>query len=107
MGTGANFLSSLWRVTLADGRWTRLGDAEPGLKRPLLWADDGWIYYAGRGGIRRMRPSAGETQPYAALPIACDQTQLSMDRDARRLVCTVIETKPDIWLATDFDPEAR
>lgn len=107
LGTRANFLSSLWRVTLADGRWTRLDDAEAGLKTPLLWADDGWIYYTGRGGVRRMRPSAGDTEPYAALPIACDKTQLSMARDARRLVCTVVETKPDIWLATDFDPEVR
>ena len=90
-----------------DGSWTRLGDPEPGGKRPLLWADDGWIYYTGRGGIRRVRANTGQTEPYAVLPIACDQFQLSMSRDARRLVCTVIESKPDIWIATDFDPEVR
>ena len=107
MGTRANFLSSLWRVALPNGSWTRLGDPEPGLKRPLLWADDGWIYYAGRGGIRRVRPNTGQSEPYATLPIACDQFQLSISRDARRLVCTVTESKPDIWIATDFDPEVR
>lgn len=107
MGTRANFLSRLWRLALPDSSWTRLGDPEPGIKRPLLWSDDGWIYYTGRGGIRRVRPNTGQSEPYAALPIACDQTQLSIARDARRLVCTVVEFKPDIWLATDFDPEVR
>jgi hypothetical protein len=32
---------------------------------------------------------------------------VSMARDARRLVCTVTESRPDIWIATDFDPDVR
>ena len=107
MGARVNFPRSLWRVALPDGRWRRLGDPEPGFKRPLLLADDGWIYYAGQGGIRRVRANGGQTEPYATLPIACNQTQLSMVRDARRLVCTMTESRPDIWVATDFDPEVR
>jgi eukaryotic-like serine/threonine-protein kinase len=107
MGAGDNFWSSLWRVALPERRWSRLGNSEPGIKRPLLWADDGWVYYASSRGIRRVRPDSGQTEAYATLPIACDQTQLSMARDARRLVCTVIESRPDIWIATDFDPEVR
>ena len=54
-----------------------------------------------------MRANTGRTEPYATLPIACNETQLSMARDARRLVCTVTESRPDIWIATDFDPEVR
>jgi hypothetical protein len=30
-----------------------------------------------------------------------------MARDARHLVCTVTESRPDIWIATDFDPDVR
>jgi Tol biopolymer transport system component len=106
MAAQQGFSTSLWRVTLSDGRWARLNGPEEGLKTPLLWADDGWIYYAAHGAIRRLR-EAGRTEPYVALPLPCDQTQLSMSRNARRLVCTVTESRPDIWIATDFDPEVR
>jgi Tol biopolymer transport system component len=107
MGVRNNLQASLWRVALPEGKWTRLGNPETGFKRPLLWADDGWIYYAVRGEIRRLRADGGPNQPYARLPVPCNQFQLSLARDARRLVCTVTESRPDIWVATDFDPEVR
>ncbi|MFL5494439.1 MAG: TolB family protein, partial [Gemmatimonadales bacterium] len=106
-GVRDNLSARLWQVALADGRWTPLGGSEAGFARPLVWADDGWIYYVVEREIRRMRANGGQAVSYATLPIACDWTQLSMARDARHLVCTVTESRPDIWIATDFDPDVR
>jgi hypothetical protein len=43
---------------------------------------------------------------YARLPHECSWWELpSLDDLASRLVCTVVESESDIWVATDFDPE--
>jgi hypothetical protein len=99
---------TLWHVELQTGVWRRVQGAE-GAGFPILWSQDGWIYSAGDQEIRRLRPQRGKWSVYATLPKACSLgTSLpSMDDSARRLVCTVVESKPDIWVATDFDPEVR
>ena len=43
-GSTPDLFNSLWRVTPASGTWTQL-KTPAGFVRPLLWADDGWIYF--------------------------------------------------------------
>ncbi|MGZ5384243.1 MAG: protein kinase domain-containing protein [Acidimicrobiia bacterium] len=98
---------TLWRVELAKGQWTQF-KGMAGFVRPVLWSEDGWIYVLSGRDIRRLRPDGGAAEYYATLPIECGFSDLpSMSRDARRLVCTVVQTNPDIWMATNFDPEVR
>jgi Tol biopolymer transport system component len=103
-----NLRATHWRVELESGVWTRIESAD-GAGYPILWSREGWIYTASSQEIRRVRPQGKESARYARLPKACFLwTSLpSIDDSARRLVCTVVEYKPDIWVATDFDPEVR
>ena len=93
----------LWRLELGTGRWSRLDVAEGGL--PLLWSPEGWIYLMRGTELWRVRPG-DPAQLYARLPRGCPWwDQPSLDDRASRLVCTVVESESDIWVATDFDPE--
>jgi serine/threonine-protein kinase len=92
-----------WLFELTTGRWKRLDIVEGAA--PLLWGPDGWIYLIGGAELWRLRPG-GPAQLYARLPHACSWfEEASLDDRAARLVCTIVETESDIWLATDFDPE--
>jgi len=101
------------------GEWVRL-TTPPVPVDPLLWARDGWIYFGllvwGRAGegdpvgfraIWRTRVTASRAELFARLPELCSWWEISLAADARRLVCTVIQAEPDIWIAEHFDPDER
>jgi serine/threonine-protein kinase len=92
-----------WRLELGTNRWTRIEIADGGL--PVLWSAEGWVYLLRETELWRMRPGE-RPQLYARLPRRCSWwEQPSLDDRATRLVCTVVESESDIWVATDFDPE--
>jgi hypothetical protein len=103
------FRESLWRVSVATGEWSALtGVGWRGA--PLLWSRQGWVYLLrGLNEIWRARLDNQHAELYARLPKGCvaGPEQTSLDESATRVVCTVRESKPDIWVATDFDPEVR
>jgi Tol biopolymer transport system component len=113
-GSTPDLFSSLWRVDLATGNWRQL-ETPTGLVRPLLWSEDGWIYFV-RAATRlsfvsaipaqiwRMRAEGGVSQPWATTPNGCRSWEVSMARNARRLTCPVRQFSSDIWITTDFDP---
>ncbi len=109
-----DLFNSLWRVTPATGTWTQL-KALAGFVRPLLWADDGWIYFVHTptmwsfvpAQIWRMRADGGVPQLWATAPKGCRPWDLSMARNAKRLACSVLQFSSDVWITTDFDPEPR
>jgi Tol biopolymer transport system component len=97
-------------------KWDSL--ATPASVDPLLWARDGWIYFGhliwhragvddpvGFREIWRTRAEATRAELYARLPEVCSWWEISVSDDARRLVCTVSKSEPDIWIAEHFDPE--
>jgi len=92
-----------WRLELGSGRWEQL--AIPGGGLPLLWSPDGWIYLMRGVELWRLRLGA-PAHLVARLPRECyTWDQPSLDDRATRLVCTVLESESDIWVATNFDPE--
>jgi Tol biopolymer transport system component len=113
-GSTPDLFNSLWRVTPATGTWAQL-KTPGGFVRPLLWADDGWIYFVHTptmwsfipAQIWRMRADGGVPQLWATAPKGCRPWDLSMARNAKRLACSVLEFSSDVWIATDFDPEVR
>jgi Tol biopolymer transport system component len=113
-GSTPDLFNSLWRVTPATGTWTQL-KTPAGFVRPLLWADDGWIYFVHTptmwsfvpAQIWRMRADGGVPQLWATAPKGCRPWDLSMARNAKRLACSVLEFSSDVWITTDFDPELR
>ena len=75
---------------------------------PLLWTPDGWIYFGSSGpALYRIRAEGGPPTRLVALPQRCSGWQTALSADARRLVCTVINTESDVWLAEPFDPESQ
>jgi serine/threonine protein kinase/Tol biopolymer transport system component len=67
------------------------------------WASDGYLYFARSTGVTqpelwRMAERGGALQHYAALPVACDQSSLTLSRDARSGACIVNDDRPDLWL---------
>jgi eukaryotic-like serine/threonine-protein kinase len=113
-GSTPDLFNSLWRVTPATGTWTQL-KTPAGFVRPLLWADDGWIYFVHTptmwsfvpAQIWRMRADGGVPQLWATAPKGCRPWDLSMARNAKRLACSVLQFSSDVWITTDFDPELR
>ena len=105
-GVSNDFRATLWRVALRERTWVRL-EGLSGIVRPLLWAADGWVYVLREREIWRLRPSSGRQELYAKVPLDCLWEELSIARDAKRMVCTVVGLESDIWSATDFDADRR
>jgi serine/threonine-protein kinase len=101
--------NALVRGTSAWSGWTPLGRTRPGIwESPVRWTNDGWIYSVGTdSGLWRVRDSGGDAVAVAELPRACSFWQTSLSADARRMVCTVEMSEPDIWIAEPFDPEMQ
>jgi Tol biopolymer transport system component len=88
----------LWRWYDTGGHHTWLS--------PLLWKADGWIYFlTSDADLYRVRAEGGTAAHVVRLSQPCSRWQTALDADARRLVCTVSNTEPDIWLADNFDSE--
>jgi Tol biopolymer transport system component len=67
------------------------------------WAPDGFVYFARAVGVARpelwrLPEKGGTPKRYAALPVACDQSSLTLSRDARSGACIVYDDRPDLWL---------
>jgi hypothetical protein len=99
-----------WRLAAVElsGRlwkWYDTGGHQDWLA-PLLWKPDGWIYFLTAGSeVYRVPDEGGTAGHVVRLPEPCSVWQTALDAEARRLVCTVSNTEPDIWLADNFDPE--
>jgi serine/threonine-protein kinase len=105
--TYAPFRRDLWAVERSGRPWKRYGIFKHFLT-PLLWTTDGWIYFLSEGAaLSRVRAEGGPASQLAILPQPCSFWQTALSRDARRLVCTVSHTEPDVWVVENFDPESR
>jgi Tol biopolymer transport system component len=103
--TFAPFRRDLWSVERSGQPRKRYGLFSR-FQSPLLWTDDGWIYFMSEKSVLfRVRAEGGPATQLATLPQPCSFWQTALSHDARRLVCTVSHTEPDIWLAENFDPE--
>jgi serine/threonine-protein kinase len=90
----------LWRWYDSGGHHTWLS--------PLLWKADGWIYFVtADADLFRVHAEGGPAAHLVRLSQPCSRWQTALDADAHRLVCTVSNTEPDIWLADNFDPETH
>ena len=67
MAVFAGERGALWRVNLAERRWTRIHSSE-GFLKPLIWAPDGWIYFLRKREIRGVR--AADRRDEASLIVA-------------------------------------
>jgi Tol biopolymer transport system component len=105
--TFAPFRRDIWAVD-RSGRPSRRFGIYKRFLTPLLWTTDGWIYFLTEGStLSRVRAEGGAPTQVAVLPQQCSFWQTALSSDARRLVCTVSRTEPDVWLAENFDPESR
>ena len=105
--TYAPFRRDLWAVERSGRPRKRYGIFKHFLT-PLLWTKDGWIYFMSEGAaLSRVRAEGGPASQLAVLPQPCSFWQTALSRDARRLVCTVSRTEPDVWVVENFDPEGR
>jgi serine/threonine-protein kinase len=105
---GATDRFRIWRTGIAGSRWVAVPTPD-GDNIPLLWRTDGWIYLFNQipGSlpvIWRMKPDGLHQEVVAHLPVACRFGFVSMSGDARRLVCAVHRSEPDLWLVSNFDP---
>ena len=100
------YTRTLWLGELSTGRWQQL-NSEKWEGLPLLWSPDERIYLLRGKEIWRVRHNRGAAELYASLPQECIWwEQPSLDQSANRMVCTVQDYESDVWLGTDFDPEA-
>jgi eukaryotic-like serine/threonine-protein kinase len=98
----------LWEGKVSGRRWLKLDTGPVKGAFPLLWSKDGWIYFlAGDNALWRTTQGGGSAVRLAVLPQSCSDWEIALSVDARRLVCTVSKAEPDIWIAENFDPEAK
>jgi Tol biopolymer transport system component len=98
----------LWRLDRAGRLRVRYSSLGLARASPLLWTADGWIYFLTDDHWLGRAPAASTTASrLVALPQPCSVWETALSGDARRLVCTVGRTEPDVWLADNFDPEER
>jgi serine/threonine-protein kinase len=97
----------LWAVERSGQPWKRYDVKGLGPLFPLLWTADGWIYVlaAATRELWRIRAEGGPPRRLVALPQPCSFWETALSAEARRLVCTVSHSEPDVWLAEHFDAE--
>jgi dipeptidyl aminopeptidase/acylaminoacyl peptidase len=98
--------NDLWTVDRSGQPWKQYHLTGWGqYSFPLAWTRDGWIYLLSvRSALLRVRVEGGNASEVAVLPQPCSFWQTSMSADARRLVCTVSRSEPDVWLAENLVP---
>ena len=102
--------SDFWRLGSVErsGQLSRLYDTggHHTWLTPMLWKADGWIYFlTSDADLYRVRAEGGKAAHLVRLSQPCSRWQTALDAEAHRLVCTVSNTEPDIWLADNFDSE--
>jgi tRNA A-37 threonylcarbamoyl transferase component Bud32 len=98
--------TGVYAMRLSDGALRHVTDVAPaaGVHRLLeRWANDGYLYVSqvvgvGRPELWRLPSSGGALQRYAAIPVDCRQSTISLSRDARSGACLVYDDRPDLWL---------
>jgi len=80
-----------------------LGAADSVHVQLQTWGRDGFIYFSRLSGdgapeLWRMPQAGGAPRRVAALPAGCDQTTVSLSRDARAGACLMYDNRPDLWL---------
>ena len=125
---GKELIAAAWRpmgewnklhiIRLAGGAWTRVKYDISGDPTPIRW-DAGGLFVDVQSALGFATPlarvwraeSAGDPfKPFLKPLQQCTDgwyAAISLSRDHRRAVCTELRGLPDVWLATDFDPDAR
>jgi dipeptidyl aminopeptidase/acylaminoacyl peptidase len=107
-GLGPSPLGDIWVVKRSGEPVYRIDTGKLFTLAPLRWTADGWLYFLSSATtLARVRPGTGNAAAVATLPQPCSDWQTSLSADARRLVCVVSHTEPDIGIAENFEPEAR
>jgi hypothetical protein len=110
--------NDLHTIRLDGGSWTRVTYEVPGDPGPTLWDATGiYVDVTEALGPRRLPAriwrAAQPGRPFVPFlrPLehctASNDAPLSLSRDHARGACTESRATPDLWLVTDFDPEAR
>jgi Tol biopolymer transport system component len=76
---------------------------------PIGWSSDGrWIYFADWGArlICRVPEAGGVVDTIAALPFN-NLDRVEMSPDGNQFVCQLLESRSDVWLVENFDPDLR
>jgi Tol biopolymer transport system component len=103
-------IRGLWLISLEDSSQVRISD---GLLLPIEWSADGkWIYAwdQSKRPIKILQIPASGGQPKTHATLSFDDIWadgISVTPDGKRIVCAVVETKSDIWLMENFDPEVK
>ena len=102
--------NDLWRVRLSEGKWTPVRFELPANADGQLWDESGLYIFATdvSGGVmyHQVRPG-GTSAPFISEARRCHYVGVSFSRDRTRMVCVERTSRQDVWIANDFDPEAR
>jgi hypothetical protein len=101
--------TGLYVISIEDGSFVRLREER---YSPLGWSADGqWVYARekeNKGPILRISLADGQARTVGTLD---DGTVLSDEintsPDGKRFVYTVGETRSDLWMVENFDPDVR
>ena len=104
----------LWLLSLIDSTQVLLAEKD---YVPIAWSSDGkWIYVSEINGknvkVLKIHTVTNETNTVTVLPFEIDfmdllNANISMAPDGKRFVCTVFESKSDVWLVENFDLEVE
>lgn len=79
--------------------------------QPIGWSpDSSWIYFREieiPDEIKKIRAIGGEPEYVVKIPFKNLGTLMDMTSDGKKFIFTVRETKSDIWLLENFDPEKK
>jgi Tol biopolymer transport system component/predicted Ser/Thr protein kinase len=97
----------IWASLIGDSAWTFL--ARGNMLHPLGWSPDGqWVYFLEweTNTICRVSWPGGTVDTVAKLPFE-NVNWIVRTSDGNQYVCEVLESKSDVWMIENFDPDSR
>jgi len=100
------FARGLWVISLTDSSQTRVSDLY--MLLPVGWSPDGKSIYAihYQNNILMKIPTNGG-EPIPLINLSRQTAEADVSPDGKNIVVSLQETKSDIWIMENFDPEIK
>ncbi|MGA2260528.1 MAG: protein kinase [Acidobacteriota bacterium] len=96
----------IWLISLTTNSAALLTVTEPTVT-PIGWSPDGSTIYYLRGDPNIWALSAGGGTPKIFITMPGNIVSASISPDGRKFVCSIGESKSDVWVVENFDPARK
>jgi len=94
----------IWLISLTTNSATFLTE---GTFKPIGWSPDGGTIYLTNGSANILALPAGGGAPKTFITMPGNIGSTSISSDGRKFVCSIGESKSDVWVVENFDPARK